>query len=480
MSVLGQIGNAIGRLFTVGKTQVNINVSGGRLLPVYADPKAVNFINNGYCGNASIYTIVSKKARKFAHIRRGVYKVEDQKSFKSFRNSLKDGFSTQQLINRTLELRTKAYGEEEVDNELSVLIENPNPWQGQDQFFELIDVFYETLGEAFIWCNRGDIDPMMDDDAVALLPVLEMYVLPPQFIEILPDPDDVWGISGYIFEVGGERRTLRKCDVIHWRRPNPLFDGISRTHLRGLSPLKAGNKVLQQDDDATDATVAMYQNGGAKGVAFDKTMKALTPAQHTQLDDVFERKINNKAVKAAVARVQGDWGYLNIGMSSVDMELLEGQEKAFVKLCNLLDCPPAMFLVDQTYENAIQSIRNWINNSLIPNACSLRDEMNRVLLPAFDLKGKGVFIDIDPSDLPELQADLQKMVTWLKDAWWITPNKKLEFMGEEASKSDLFDEEWIPTGLTPVSQMGGDGSEEILAKLQQQGLVNETNDTGAD
>lgn len=475
MSVLGQLGSWIGRAFTISRTQVNINMTPGKMLPVYADPKATRFLNDGYCGNASIYTIISKKARKFAHIRRGVYKIADQKSFKSYRNSLKDGFSTQQIINRTLKLQTKAYEQEEVDNDLSKLLNNPNPWQGQDQFFELLDIFYETNGEAIIWCNRGDIDESLDDDVVKLLPILEMYILPPQFIQVVPDPDDVWGVLGYIFEVSGERRTLRKCDVIHWRKPNPQFDAISRTHLRGLSPLKPGNKLLQQDDDATDATVSMYQNGGAKGVAYDKSMRALTPKQDSQLDDVFDRKINNKAVKAAVARVQGDWGYLNVGLSSVDMELLDGQQRAFVRLCNLLDTPPALFLTDQTYENAIQSIRNWINNSLMPAACSLRDEMNRVLLPAFGLVGKGITTDIDPSDLPELQADQAKMVQWLKDAWWLTGNQKLDYMNEEKSDDPLMEEIVIPSGMQLLSDLGGDGGDAIIAELNKRGL----NDYGA-
>jgi HK97 family phage portal protein len=475
MSVIGQIGNWIGRAFTVNKTQVNINVSPGKMLPVYADPKATRFLNEGFCGNASIYTIISKKARKFAHIRRGVYKIADKQAYKSYRNSLKDGFSTQQTINRTLKLQTKAYENEEVENDLSILLNNPNPWQGQDQFFELLDIFYETIGEGIIWCNRGDVDPLMSDDEVKKIPILEMYIMPPQYIEVLPDPDDVWGIIGYVFVVGAERRTLRKCDIIHWRKPNPQFDGVSRTHLRGLSPLKPGNRLLQQDDDATDATVSMYQNGGAKGVAYDKSLRSLTPKQDSQLDDVFERKINNKSVKAAVARVQGDWGYLNVGMNSVDMELLEGQQRAFVRICNLLDTPPALFLTDQTYENALQSIRNWINNSLIPAACSLRDEMNRVLLPAFDLVGKGITTDIDPSDLPELQADFSKLVSWLANAWWLTGNQRLDYQNEEKSDNPLMDEIIIPSGMQLLSDLNNDGGDQILNDLQKRGL----NDYGA-
>jgi hypothetical protein len=98
--------------------------------------------------------------------------------------------------------------------------------------------------------------------------------------------------------------------------------------------------------------------------------------------------------------------------------------------------------------------------------------MNRVLLPAFKITG-GVTIDIDPSDLPELQADLGKMVTWLKDAWWLSPNQKLDMMGEEQRIEPEFNEVWVPTGITPMSQMN-DGGDQILSELQKRGL----NDTG--
>ena len=92
--------------------------------------------------------------------------------------------------------------------------------------------------------------------------------------------------------------------------------------------------------------------------------------------------------------------------------------------------------------------------------------MNRVLLQAFKVPSN-VTIDIDPSDLPELQADLEKLVAWLKEAHWLTPNEKRDFMGEDKYPDPLFDEPWIPTGHTPLSQLGDDGGEEILKELQK-------------
>ncbi len=223
---------------------------------------------------------------------------------------------------------------------------------------------------------------------------------------------------------------------------------------------------MTQDDDNTDATVAMYQNGGAKAVIYEKSKTKLTPEQESQLRDVVDRKVNNKGLKAAVAAMQGDWGMLDLGLSSVDMELVDGGEKVFAKLCNLLDVPPALFLVDQTYENKSAAIKDWLTNSIIPAACSLRDEMNRVLLKAFTLPAN-IKIDNDITDIPELQADLGKMVAWLVTAWWLTPNQRLDYMGEEASTEDGMDEIWIPSNLVKIADAG---MPDITAGLDQQDM----------
>jgi hypothetical protein len=98
----------------------------------------------------------------------------------------------------------------------------------------------------------------------------------------------------------------------------------------------------------------MYQNGGAKGVLYDKSMKSNDSCSIISIGWCTLQKRSTTKNKGRCCAVQGDWGYLNVGLDSVDMELLEGQERAFVRLCNLLDTPPALFLTDQTYENAIQ------------------------------------------------------------------------------------------------------------------------------
>jgi|GEM_PF-1435873 len=409
---------------------------------VYPDVNLLRFVQSGYSANATVYTIISMVSRKFGSIPRYVYQVNDQKAARQYKALLKQGkFTLKQIV----DLEVKAYDENIIDNAFSELLMKPNEMQGQDTFYELVCTFYMIAGESFIWLNRGDIDDM-EDDAADKLPPLEMFVIPPQYIEIIPDPADVWGVVGYYFVVNGQRIFLRKNDVIHWKKPNPNFDAITRVHLRGFSPLNAGNKLVTQDDSATDAAVAMQQNDGAKGLLFNKTLDNLDPIQRSQVETVINRKVNNRDIKGAVATVQGDWGYLDLGQTSVDMELVKSQESVFVRICNLYGINPMMFLANATYENIQQARKDLITGLVMPMSCSLRDEMNRVLLPAFGLT-KSITHDVDVSMLPELQNDMSQLITSLQLAWWLTPNQRLAAMNEEESEDENMDKVWIPSNL---------------------------------
>lgn len=455
MALLKLIENATSKIFGQGfsnrifgsQTMVARNTSirpvifGGPA--VYPDVNLLRFVQSGYSANATVYTIIAMVSRKFGSIPRYVYKVSDQKAARQYKALLKQGQFTLRQIS---DLEFKAYDEDVIDNPLSELLARPNEMQGQDAFYELGCTFYMIAGESFIWLNRGDIDDM-EDDAADKMPPLEMFIIPPQYIEIIPDPADVWGVVGYYFVVNGQRIFLRKTDVIHWKKPNPNFDAITRVHLRGFSPLNAGNKLVTQDDSATDASVAMQQNDGAKGILFNKSLDNLNPIQKSQVESVINAKVNSRDRKSAVATLQGDWGYQDLGQTSVDMELVKSQEAVFIRLCNLYGINPMMFLAGATYENIQQARKDLITNLIMPMCCSLRDEMNRALLPAFGLS-KAFTHDIDVSQLPELQNDMSQLITSLATAWWLTPNQRLKAQNEEESTDPNMDKVWMPTTLT--------------------------------
>lgn len=423
---------------------------------VYPDINAESYIRDGFSGNAAVYSITSLPAKKFGVIPRYLYKINDKEAAKKYKTLYAEGFHNVGALQRGLILRKKAYEESVVDenNPLAQLLMRPNPNEGQDQFFEKTYIYYQN-GEAFIWLNRGDTKDM-EDSAIDKLHVLEMYALPPSKVELIPDPDDVFGVLGYYFNPTGERHFIRKQDMIHWRKPNPNFNAITREHLRGLSPLRAGRKILTQDDEITDASVAMAQNGGAKGVLANPTLDKMTPTQESQVRSVVDRKINNNAMKAAVAMLQGTWQYHDLGSTSVDMQLVEWQKMTMERLCNLFGVPPELFTQGNTYANKNEARKDLVTNNIIPACNSFRDELNRQLLPAFGMQGMYA-IDNDYSELPELQQDLKLMVESLKEADWLTYNEKRAAMNYEPSPNPNMEKFYISNSKVSIDDVGMEG-----------------------
>jgi HK97 family phage portal protein len=425
------------------------NVGTREVLP---DINAERAVTDGYNANAAVYSIIKTDAEKFASIPR--YLV-DAKKMEEKRKKVPVQFKS--LI------KAEPIKTESVKQTLDKLLNRPNPYQGQAAFFKTVRSYFKTCGEGFIWLNRGDIDGLTDVQ-IALRPVLEMYPLPSYRMKVVPDEENLWGVSGYLLSAGGMDIPFRKGEIIHWKDTNLLFDTSTKEHLRGMTPLKPGAATLQQNNDATRSSIRMYQNDGAKGAMFNKDLSKATPTQESQIRGVIDRKINNNDVKGAVAALQGEWGYIDLGKTSVDLDLLGGKQMSWKELCFLFQVPYELFDSATTYANKEQAQKGWVTNSIIPASKELDDELNRVLLRAFALEGKYI-IQCDYSELPELQDDMKSLTEWLKEAYWITPNEKRELQGYETLATDLMDEPWMPNGLTPISQVGGDGFDEMLNEL---------------
>ena len=384
-----------------------------------AAPTYFNWNKNSdaYVTSDTIYTIIKTLGRKAASI-----------PLESYRKA---------------ERNVKSAAEDNTSN-LYKLVQRPNPSQGADSFWEGVFSFYALKGEAFIWLNRGGIEGGEP---------IEMYYIAPELMTAVPDPLDMYGVKYWILNANGALIPIQKEDIIHWKTFNPDFDMGTGSHLRGLSPLIPATRRLQQDNDSMDSAVAMFQNGGAKGVLFNKDYVDLTPDQKSQLESVIKDKVNNKLVKASVAALQGEWGYLDLGLSGVDMQLLGSQELTLKRLCAMFGVPYELFQSDTTFANKEMAMKSFIVNTIQPMCRSLADELNRVLIPAF--KG-GYYLEFDFSSVPELQNDLTKLGATYQamfDRGAITLNEYRKLMGFDETTNPDHNNYFISGNYAPLTDL---------------------------
>lgn len=449
-----RVGAALGRPLSSGTNVFTVSTP-----EVYAPISSRNAIECGFNENTAVYSIVMKDADKIASIPRYVYDAaKHEAKAKKFKRL---GFKLEHKASQS-EYYDKAPA-------LTALLDRPNKNEGRLEFFTKERAYYKVCGESMIWLNRGDLedyrnsDGTFDDMAIDRLPVLEMQILPPNLMTIIPDPRDLWGVLGYVLEVG-ERIVVRAGDVIHCKMTNLSFDAATRSHLRGMSPLTPGAKTLGENNAMALASMRQAQNDGAKFVLFNETFNNLSPVQQSELKRVIDKKINNNDVAGAVATLQGKWGGIDLGKSSHDMELLEAKRMSWQELCFLLKVPYEFFDAETTYANKQQAQVGWITNDILPAAKKLDGELNRVLLKAFNLEGKAI-ICTDASDLPEMITAMVDAAVKMQELWCISPNDVREFLGYESYEDERFDQPWVPIGRTPLDDVMDPEAQAIIDNM---------------
>jgi len=321
----------------------------------------------------------------------------------------------------------------------------PNPTQGQDKFFESLYTWYWLTGEGFIWGNDGGSENPKAS-------IVEMFPLPSQFMDHVLDPNDIFGILGWKLNIGQGIR-LPKDDVLQWKMVNPIVTD-DHVNVRGMSPLQAAYRTSLMGSEAEKAAYSMMANGGAKGALTPEAVGAIVPnvtlEQAQSIKDFMTSYVNGTHNKGNITVLQTPWKYLDFGLSSVDMQLIESQKITLHKLCRVFGVPVILFeadyMTDNNYQNAL---RDLVTNTIVPAIASLRDELNRWLVSRNGNNSE--YIDFDIQALPELQTDIQKLVSGLVNAHWLTYDEKRIAMGYEA-KGGEYDVAYVNSGLIPLGE----------------------------
>lgn len=413
---------------------------------------------DAYSDNADVYAIVSFLARKAASIPWYVYEMKQgQKARVSLERykALTKGLGHPGALDRAINERKAAYDESMIveDSAVANILKKPNGYQGQDQFFEQLFGMRFLTGEGFIWGNDGSIDEGE---------FTELLVMPSQYMDLISDPSDLFGVKGWLLTSATGNVPLQKMDVMQWKSWNPSFDSVTRSHLRGVSPIKAAWNIYLMGKEAQMAAAKLMANGGAKGALVPKAVGNQIPlvdeATAANMQRALAARVNNQDKIGQVAMLQTPWEFLSFGLTSQEMQLIDAMKFSLEQWCRVFGMPVVLFSADNMADNNYQNaLRDLVTNTIVPMCAQLRDELNKWLVPR--MGDKNVFIDFDIMALPELQRDMEKMVVGLRSADWLTMDEKRVAMNYEP-KGGAYDSAYIAQGMIPIDQAALDLSGE--------------------
>ena len=395
------------------------------------------YINKGYRFNSTIYSIVNLITKTASTIPFMVYEVKNENELKRYKSMTSGNFNSNAMLQSKI-LQKKALVEVE-DTELHQLLNRPNPAQSYNAWLQEVVAFGKLTGNRYIYGISPESGPNQNKYS-------ELYVLPSQSVEInsggIFDP-----VKYYTLDYNGEYK-IEAEDVCHIKDFNPYYDGTG-SHLYGMSPLKAGLRSLDANNEALTTGVRYLQNQTARGVLMSDEGD-LNEVQARQLKDKFRQQYQGANNAGDVIITPKKLSWVNFGLNASDLSLIEQYNASIKDLCNIYNVPVQLLnnTDSSTYNNMNEAKKSLYVNSVIPELNKIKDELNRWLVPQY---GDKLYIDFDYTNIPELQDEMDKVVNQMTQAWWLTPNEKRAAMSYGADEdTQEMNDYYIPSTFLPL------------------------------
>jgi len=432
-------------LNSVSTKNQNTNIDYNKAIYNYLGDKLVwnpekdeTYINKGYRYNSTIYSIVNLINKAASTIPFQVYEVKNDNDLKRYK-AMTSGELNTSVLSKSERLKKSSLIELD-GTEIHELLNRPNPAQSFSAFLQEIIAFGKLTGNRYIY----GITP---ETGRAAGKFKELYVLPSQVVEInsggLMQP-----VKDYSLEYNGSHKIPAE-QILHIKDFNPFYDGTG-SHLYGMSPLKAGLRSMVANNEALTTGVKYLQNQTARGVLMSEEGD-LTETQARALKQKFKNQYQGSENAGDVIITPKKLSWVNFGLNASDLSLLEQYDSSIKDLCNIYNVPVQLLnnTSASTYNNQKEAKKALYQNAVIPELIKVRDELNRWLAPQF---GEKLFIDFDFTVIPELQEEMDKVVSQMSQAWWLTPNEKREATGFGVDdENPEMDKYYVPANLIPVT-----------------------------
>ncbi len=173
----------------------------------------------------------------------------------------------------------------------------------------------------------------------------------------------------------------------------------------------------------------------------------LNETQAQALKDKFRKTYQGAGNAGDIIITPKDLSWVNFGLSASDLSLIEQYNGTVKDLCNIYNIPVSLLnnTDASTYNNVKEAKKALYQNAVIPELIKIRDELNRWLVPQY---GADLYFDFDFTAISEMQEEIDKLVSQLASAWWVTPNEKREAMNYGKDEINAFmDDYYIPSNL---------------------------------
>jgi HK97 family phage portal protein len=199
------------------------------------------------------------------------------------------------------------------------LIRRPNPFMSEYEFWETTVNHLYLAGNAYwmkIKTGRGKVK--------------EIWPLRPDRMRIVPDQDKY--IKNYLYNLDGKNYPIKAEDIVHFKFPNPADD------LMGMSPLRPALRQIATDNDATDFSKVMLQNGGVPSGIL-KIPEPLSREARQRIKSQWKQSYGGSK-RGEIAVLEGDTSFEQISMDMQSLAFADLRGISESRICMVFGVPP--------------------------------------------------------------------------------------------------------------------------------------------
>lgn len=301
------------------------------------------------------------------------------------------------------------HGEQIDDHPLLDLMQHPNSEQGWGKFVEAYVSYLYISGNSYVWANQ----PRSGGAPV------ELWTMRPDRMRVIPDEKQF--VSGYTYEVNGQRLDFPKPTMLHTKTFAALDDWY------GMSPLVVAARAIDIRNSGGDWNLALVQNSG-RVPGFFVSKERLGDTQFERMrEQLLERYTGARNVGLPGLLEDGVTWVAN-GMPPTDMDwsnLNADQSRDIAMTIGV----PAELLGDnraKTFSNYQEARASLYTETVLPLMDVIRDEWNRWLVPMY---GPGYYLDYDREDIEALQEERGRLYQYVGKATFLTINEQRDMLG---------------------------------------------------
>ena len=332
-----------------------------------------DYIEKGYAYNPTIYSLIQLISKSAVTVPYNIYRKVDDGALKEYKALTSNSLNEESVLKAKL---LRKHTLEQVEHTaLGKLLERPNPAQSWAVFLEELIGFGKLTGNRYVY----GISPENGENRDLYY---QLYNLPAHLIEIKSE-GIFKPVSKYTMMYNDNKYDLTAEEVLHIADFNPDYSS-NGSHLYGQSPIQAGMRVLTTSNEAVETNLKFLHNQSARGMLTPDDDQ-LTPTQAQQMKDAFRRNYQGTKSANDVMITGKKFSWVNFGLSTSDLQLLESYNATVKDLCNIYGIPVQLLnnTESTTYDNYRTARKVLFTNAVIPELNKIRDEFNRWLVPMF-------------------------------------------------------------------------------------------------